>query len=468
MIYLKTKVLNTIRKYNMILPDEKIILAVSGGPDSTALLYLMYNLRDELKCSFHIAHLNHNLRGKESNADAEFVKEQAHKLGLPITVESLDVYNMITSKESLESGARRIRYEFYKQVMAEVGAKKVAQGHTADDQAETVIMRFLRGSGTKGLSGIPPIRNGIYIRPIIEMTRTEVEEYLQNLNITPRWDSSNLSTEYERNKIRHELIPILERNYSPNIKRILQQTADILRTEEDLLTELTQQNMGECVESQDSKSITISIIKIKRCHIALQRRILRLSIETLLGDLNRYDFDHIDDLINLIDHGATGSIISLPRGIIAERTYEKIIIGFERFGQIANPYDYIVNVPGETEIRDLGLVIKTILNKSDNLSYSKDKYQKTFDYDKINGDLHLRSRWQGDRFQPLGVSGTKKLKDFFIDKKVPRSQRENIPILTDGNNILWIIGYQIDGRFKVTTQTRTQLDVTISFGQLPD
>jgi tRNA(Ile)-lysidine synthase len=459
MICLKVRILNTIKKYNMIQPDEKIILAVSGGPDSTALLYLMYNLRDELKCSLHIAHLNHNLRGEESDADAEFVKEQAQKLDLPITVESLDVKSMI-SKESLESGARRIRYQFYEKVMSETHANKVVLGHTTDDQAETVIMRFLRGSGMKGLSGIPPVRDDIYIRPLIETSRAEVEEYLQSLNITPRWDSSNLSTEYERNKIRYELIPLLELNYSPNIKHILQQTADILREEDDFLTEQIQQAMGECINHQDSRSIDISIPDLKKHHIALQRRILRLAIESLLGDLNRYDFDHLASLIDLIDNN-TGKIISLPRGIIAERVYDKIIIGLESFQQSSEPFDYIIGIPDEIEIPDLKLSIRTVLSKSDDMAYSKDKFQKTFDYDEIKGNLHLRNRRNGDRFQPLGVSGTKKLKDFFIDKKVPRSQRDNIPILTDGNNILWIVGYQIDDRFKVTTKTKTELNVTV-------
>ena len=450
----------------MILPGEKIILAVSGGPDSTALLYLMYDLRDELKCSLHIAHLNHNLRGEESDADAEFVKEQAQKLGLPITVESLDVKSMI-SKESLESGARRIRYEFYEKVMSETHANKVVLGHTADDQAETVIMRFLRGSGAKGLSGIPPIRDDIYIRPLIETSRAEVEEYLQSLNIIPRWDSSNLSTEYERNKIRHELIPLLESNYSPNIKHILQQTADILREENDFLTEQIRQAMGECIHHQDSRSIDISIPDLKKHHIALQRRILRLVIESLLGDLNRYNFNHLVALMDLIDNN-TGKTISLPRGIIAERIYDKIIISLESFQQPSEPFDYIIDVPDEIEIPDLGLSVRTVLSKSDYMAYSKDKFQKTFDYDKIKGNLHLRSRRNGDRFQPLGVSGTKKLKDFFIDEKVPRSQRDNVPILTDGNNILWIVGYQIDDRFKVTTQTKTELNVTVSIKQPPD
>ncbi|HGE70414.1 TPA: tRNA lysidine(34) synthetase TilS, partial [Candidatus Poribacteria bacterium] len=237
------KVLRTINKYKMIGKGDKIVLAVSGGPDSTAMLYIMNDLRDELGCSLYIAHLNHCLRGEESSADAEFVKEQAEKLHIPFTIEKIDVKSMITNKESLESGARRIRYDFYRKVMSETKADKVAQGHTADDQAETILMRLLRGSGTKGLSGIPPIRDGIYIRPLIEISRSEVVAYLQNIGVQPRWDSSNLSTEYERNRIRHELIPLIEKRFSPNIKAILQQTAEILRSEDDFLDTIAKSAM---------------------------------------------------------------------------------------------------------------------------------------------------------------------------------------------------------------------------------
>jgi len=470
----------------MIEKGDIIVLAVSGGPDSIAMLYLMDDLHDELGCSLHIAHLNHCLRGEESDADAEFVKEQALKLNIPITVEKLDVKSMITSKESIESGARRIRYDFYRKVMSDVRADKVAQGHTADDQAETILMRLLRGSGTKGLSGIPPIRDGVYIRPLIEVSRSEVEAYLQDIGVVPRWDSSNLSTEFERNRIRHELIPLLEERFSPNMKSILQTTAEILRSEDDFLATFTKESFGKCVTffntppnpsqegslpilpftlKSEKPKIVIRINDFKEQHLAIQRRILRLALESLLGNLNRYDFRHIDEIMSLMDDGTTGNFISLPRGIIAEKSYGKIIIKFAEEESI-KPFDFIIKVPDETDIPDLGLKIITSFSQSKD--YSKETYQKTFDYDAVKGELHLRNRRQGDRFQPLGMSGTKKLKEYFIDEQIPRRLRDKIPILTDGNNIMWVVGYNIDDRFKVTTQTKTHLNVTVSFLQPPD
>lgn len=464
---LKAKVLDTINRYKMILPEEKIVLAVSGGPDSTALLYLMCELQEELNCSFHIAHLNHQLRGDESDADAEFVAGLASKLNIPFTIESLDVKKMITSKESIESGARRIRYDFYEKVLSNINANKIAQGHTSDDQVETVLMRLLRGSGAHGLRGIPPIRDGKYIRPIIEISRKEIDEYLQSINITPRWDSSNLSTEYYRNKIRHELLPYLEEQFSPNIRNGLQQTADILRADDEFLAEITRQRYNLCAENVNYQTIIIDIPSLKKQHIALQRRILRLAIETLLGDLLRYDFDHISGLLDLVNYSSSGKAISLPRGINAEKSYNQLILRLENDNQSeTKDYNYQIEIPGETKIEELGISIVTKINESNGLNYSTNQYEKTFNYEEID-NLYIRNRRNGDRFQPLGMSGTKKIKDIFIDEKIPKSERDKIPLLTDGNNILWIIGYQISDRFKVTTKTKSKLTVTISLEKPP-
>ncbi|HGE72622.1 TPA: tRNA(Ile)-lysidine synthetase, partial [Candidatus Poribacteria bacterium] len=204
---------------------------------------------------------------------------------------------------------------------------------------------------------------------------------------------------------------------------------------------------------------------LKKYHIAIQRRIIRLAIESILGDLNRYEFQHIDEIMALIESGTTGKSISLPRGIIAEKSYGKIIIKLDK-EEYVEPFDFTIKVPGETEIPSLGLKVMTFVGNVD--SYSKEIYQKTFDYDVVNGELHLRNRRKGDRFQPLGMSSTKKLKEYFIDEKIPKSQRDKIPILTDGNKIMWVVGYNIDDRFKVTTQTKTHLNVTVSFLQPPD
>ncbi len=464
MYSLRTGVVETIRKYRMIQPGEKIAVAVSGGPDSMALLYLLHDLRQELECALYVAHLDHMLRGEESEADAEYVKEHAEKLDLPITVEAVNVKKMITSKESLESGARRIRYEFYERVMADAGADKVAQGHNSDDQAETIIMRLLRGSGAHGLGGIPSVR-GSFIRPLIETSRSEIDRYLRLLQVTPRHDSSNLHTIYRRNKIRLELLPLLEHEYSPNIKHILRQTGELLRTEDDLLTALAEEATAQCVQYPDARTAIIRISDLDGHHLALQRRILRLVIKTLVGDLGGFDYDHIRDILELAHSGATGSIINVPRGLSAEKVYNNLILRHGYQPKIATvPFDYRISIPGETAIPELSLLIRATGPEEVCGEYRKpqmkDESQATLDYDRIRGDLHLRNRRSGDRFRPLGMSGTKKLKDFFIDQKIPRDLRDRVPLLTNGNDILWVVGYRLDDRFKITANTRNQIAVT--------
>ncbi len=432
-----------------------------------ALLYLLYDLRDDLKCTLHIAHLDHKLRGEESRTDAVYVMEHARKLDIPITLEAIDVRKMITPKESQESAARRIRYEFYERVIANVGADKVALGHNADDQAETVMMRLLRGSGALGLSGIPPVRDS-FIRPLIEISRSEINEYLRHLQITPRQDPSNLNTIYRRNKIRHELIPLLEREYSPSIKQILQQTGEILRAEDGLLNDLARKAVDNCVQRRDARTVVIHIPDLRGYHLALQRRILRLAIKALTKNLRSFDYDHIRNLLNLALYGTTGSAISLPRRISAEKVYDTLVLrhGYQPENSIKS-FDYRVEVPGETEIPDLSLLVRTTEPERTCGKYKKtqteNEFRATFDYDKIRGDLHLRNRRPGDRFQPLGMSGTKKLKDFFIDEKIPGASRNSVPILTDENDILWIIGCRIDDRFKITADTKTMFTVTVTF-----
>jgi tRNA(Ile)-lysidine synthase len=471
MSHLKRKVLDTVQKYDMIRPGEKIVVGVSGGPDSMALLYLLYDLRDDLECNLHIAHLDHKLRGAESKADAAFVEEHARKLSLPVTVAALDVCRMILPGESLESGARRIRYEFYERVIVSTRASKIALGHNADDQAETVMMRLLRGSGAQGLGGIPPVRDSKFIRPLIEVSRSEIDEYLEQLQIKPRQDSSNLSTVYERNKVRLELIPMLEREYRPNIKQILQQTGDILREEDDLLIDLAREGMDNCVQFPDVRTAIIRISDFRGYHLALQRRILRLAIEKLTGDLSGFDYDHIRNVLNLALFGATGNVVSLPRGLSAEKVYDELILRPGRPETRVEPFDYSVRIPGETKIPELGLSIRTIGPErvhTGEFQSNKDRFREIFDYDKIRGELHLRNRRPGDRFQPLGMSGMKKLKDFFIDEKIPSGLRDRIPILTDAANILWVVGYRMDDRFKITANTEKQLVITAIPDNTPD
>lgn len=459
---IKEKVLKTIQKYNMIIPNEKIVLGVSGGPDSLALLYILVSLQDELMCDFHIAHLNHKLRGEESDEDAKYVTEHACMLNLPITVETMDVRHKIKQGESIESGARRIRYEFFESVIDKIKADKVALGHNADDQAETVLMHFLRGSGPQGLGGIPPVRDNKYIRPLIETTRNEIEKYLKDIGIIPRIDSSNQSLDYHRNRIRLELIPLLEQEYKTSLKRILLQTGEILRSEDELLNNMAKDIIKDCIIDQNKGKVVLKISEISKHHIALRRRIIRLVIKILIGDLYGYDFEHVESVIKLMESAITGSAIVLPRGIHAEKSYDALVIQYEE-KKAYNFYDYKIDVPGIFEIPELRLTIKTELSFSPRIYKVKSKLQESFDFDKVTDGLHIRNRRPGDKFFPLGMKGCKKLQDFFVDEKVPRSQRDNIPILMCGNNIIWVVGYRIDERFKITENTKVQLDISVNY-----
>ncbi|MBD3182871.1 tRNA lysidine(34) synthetase TilS [Candidatus Poribacteria bacterium] len=464
---IKQLVLNTIKKHKMITRGEKIVTSVSGGPDSMALLYLLYDLRDELECTLHVAHLDHQLRGEESKADADYVKDHAQRLGLDITLESINVAKLITPKESIESGARRIRYDFYTRVMNEVKADKIALGHNSDDQAETVIMRLLRGSGTKGLMGIPAVREDKFIRPIIEIDRKQINQYLKNIGITACQDSTNLSTYYLRNKIRLELIPLLEKYYSPNIKQILQQTADILRAEDDFLNQLIRNIWAECIEKLDAHMVEINDEDFKRKHIAVQRRLIRLAVEFMIGHLMGFDYKHVETLRNLILGGETGSRISLPHGIVARKTYGKLIIQKDYLLEDEKEYfHHKIHVPGNTYIPELSMTIEININHLDSsLKYQESgRFNGAFDYSKITGYLQIRNRKPGDRFQPLGMNNMKKLKDFFIDEKIPVDIRDKIPLLTDEKDrIIWVVGYRIDDRFKLTPETKEYMSVDVVY-----
>lgn len=295
------KVKSFISNNRMINPGEKIVVGVSGGPDSLALLYVLFYLKDDLNFTLHIAHLDHKFRGVESAADAKFVEEQARKLGISFTTEAIDVPSIIRiNKLSSEDGARRIRYQFFDRVAAEVNAAKVALGHNADDQAETMLMRLFRGSGSHGLSGIPKVRDGKYIRPLLSSSRSEIEKFLSDLGLSARQDSSNQQPIYLRNKIRLELLPLLEAEYNPNIRDVLCRTAEILQSESELLDKIAAETLPTCVITSHPSIIEINIDNLQKQHIAIQRRILRLCITNVASNIFDICFKHIESISHRI------------------------------------------------------------------------------------------------------------------------------------------------------------------------
>jgi tRNA(Ile)-lysidine synthase len=471
----KVKTLISVNK--MIHSGEKIVVGVSGGPDSLSLLYALFYLKDELNFTLHIAHLDHKFRGVESVADACFVEEHARKLGIAFTIEAIDVASIIRiNKLSFEDGARKVRYEFYDRVAAEVGADKVALGHNADDQAETMLMRLFRGAGSHGLSGIPKVRDGKYIRPLLSSSRSEIDKFLSDLGLAPRQDSSNQKAIYLRNKIRLELLPFLETEYNPKVKNVLCRTAEILQSESELLDKIAEENLSKCVITRHPSIIEINIDNFKKQHLAIQRRILRHCIATVADSACDVGFEHIESILNLTANSKPNCILILPYNVEIIKSYNKLIIRKAKnvIASEAKQSDsefpelkYELNVPGVTE---LPLLKSTIVAKIDeNFTVeSQNQFQvensgevgEVFDFEKIKQPLQVRNRRRGDRFQPLGMLGEKKLKDFFIDAKVPKQLRDQIPILVSGDEILWVIGYRMSDRFKVTDSTRRKLAVS--------
>ncbi len=328
MVDLIQKVKDTIARYRMTRRGDKILIGVSGGPDSVTLLHILNILSKELDFSIHVGHLDHMFRGEESRQDRLFVEELAGKLNLPFSYEETNVPEIIKTRDiSPEEAARSARYEFFKKIAIEYNLDKVAIAHTKDDQAETVLMRFIKGSGVLGLTGIPAYKelNGlIVIRPLIEVWRSEIEEFINSKKLFFRQDSSNLETVFLRNRIRKNLIPYLEKDFNPNIRELLNNLADNLRAELDFL-ELIGERKFKSISHIKDRTVHINFKKFLKLHEALQRRIIRLSIKRLKGDLRKISFQHWKEIEELIKDRPNGSIVDLPSGVSVLKKKGEII-----------------------------------------------------------------------------------------------------------------------------------------------
>lgn len=459
------EVKKTINKYGMLTRGDKVLVAVSGGPDSVALLYLLYDLSSELELSLVVAHLNHGLRGEESRKEADFVKELAGKLDLPIELSSIDLPALKRSwRLNVQEAARRARYRFFEEAAGKCSAQRIAIGHNADDQAETVLMRMLRGTGTRGLGGVHPVR-GKYIRPLIEIPRHRILKFLEKKELPFVTDSSNLKTSYLRNKIRLKLLPELEREYNPGVQKNLLRIASILREEEGILESAADEAWKHTCKSQLRDQVVFDVPSLLNQPLSLQFRLLRRAIEAVSGSLWGIDFDHIEALIKLAGSKYPNKLIHLPRGLLAERSYRKLIL---RKGTLpkGKSFQYTLKVPGMTRLKELNQELRArILTDRKQVSFAKDENRAYFDYHRLELPLLVRNFRPGDRFQPLGMKGMKKVKDYFIEKKVPRRMRDRVPLLISDDKVIWVVGFRVDHRVRINEETVKVLEVEISPSQ---
>ncbi len=451
------KVLSYITEHRMFRSGGKAVVAVSGEPDSVALLDILNLLKGELGISLHVAHLDHMIRGEESREDADFVRLLAEKIGLHYTIGKRDVPALASrQKLSLEDAARKARYDFLEEVAAQVKADRVATGHTLNDQAETFLLRLLRGSGTRGLSGIPPVRDGFFVRPLLSTSRDEVEKYLHRYGIPFREDSSNRDLFYTRNRVRWELLPMLE-SYNPNIVSTLARAADIIRNQEQYISLRANEALHRVLETEKPWRITLRRDEVLEYHVSVQRSIVIQSFVRLSGNALR--FEDVARALNKIEEGS--GFVSLP-GQVKVQVYGNSII-FKK-GKV-EPFEVEVPLEGKVEIPEISALVQTrVLNAGEAfpLLDTGSPYLRFFDLAAISGRIFLRSRIPGDFIVPFGMEGRKKVKDILIDDKIPRILRDEAPILSDNEKVIWLVGLVTSDLCRVSPGTEKVLEVKFS------
>ena len=462
------QVRRTIVRYDMLRPHERVLVAVSGGPDSMALLAVLHRLAPEMRLDLHLAHLDHGWRGRASARDAEFVRRVAVRLRLPVTVGHLgpQVWQAGEGRQSSrEARARELRHRFLLETAREIGAHKVALGHTRDDQAESFLLRLMRGSGARGLAGTYPVVDGFIVRPLIDTRRRDLLAYLKERHLTYRIDATNLDLSLTRNRVRRKLLPLLEREFNPAIVEALAHAADLLRDEDNYLGELAEAKYRQIV-SRRGDSVVLQARQLQELPVPLRRRILRLALAEARGDLRRIALQHVEQSLNLLDGPRRRGHVSLPDGTAVDVQAGQLRI--VRQGETAGsgslartgtawPREALCPVPGEVALPGFGLRLRATVVSRDALSIdlkAAGRERAFLDADLLPGPLLIRPRRPGDRFVPLGAPGTRKVKSFLIDRKVPVDERGRIPLVLSGDRIAWVVDHEIDDRFKVTDATR--------------
>lgn len=449
-----------IKENLMFDKGDKVIVAVSGGPDSTCLLYILNGLKEELGITLVGAHINHCLRGDESDKDEEYAKKTCESLGMNFYSKKVDIHKISEERNlSCEMAGREIRYDFFKELIVKLKANKVALAHNANDQAETILMRIMRGTGIAGMIGIRPVRDKIYVRPILHLSRKKIENYCMINNISPRIDKSNLENIYARNKVRLELIPYIEENFNKDIVKTLNRLSDIVKTDNEYLENVSQKEFENCCEIVEQRVIINK--SAFGLHEAILSRIVRSALLAVNHNLYNFEKIHISNIIDLQKHD-TGKSIMLPQNIIVENSYGDIQIYI--YVKAIEDYnnEYYLKINEKNIIHSLNKVIKIdVKSKMQYMEFIGNDYIKYFDYDKIVEPITLRYRKDGDKFTPLGMIGNKKINDLFIDLKIPKAKRNEIPLICFGNDIGWVVGYRVSEKFKVLKDTKNILQIRI-------
>jgi tRNA(Ile)-lysidine synthase len=460
---LLNQVRRAIERYHLLEQGNRVIVGVSGGIDSMVLLRLLSTLRLDLNLFLVVAHVNHGLRPEESEKEAALVRAESERLGLPFEYGKFDVREFQrTRKLSAQDAARKIRLHFLNHLLLKYDAQKIALGHTADDQVETFLLRLIRGAGLRGLKGMLPVREGKVIHPLLDVWRRDIESFAKENGIAFLLDSSNLERNYLRNRLRLDLIPLIEKEYQPGFREVVARTTTLLREEDDYLEE----KAGEAylrVVHEEKNHLSFRFSEYRSLHKAIQWRVLRKMLERFCRGEKMMEDGELDlDSIYRRLTRQSSFAMSLPCDVSLEKRYDAVCL---KKGRPKPPPPFAVEIisPGRTAIAEIGIeVVIEEMTREDRLGDLKGAPDVALlDYHRLRFPLKMRNFRPGDRFQPLGLKGTQKVKQFFIDRKVPRFERPNVPLLISGETIAWVVGHRIDERFKVTEKTRKILRVEV-------
>lgn len=425
----------------MFSPGDKVIVALSGGSDSVGLIHLLLDLKD-FNLRIIASHYNHKIRGDESERDAEFCRQLSEDLKVEFEYGEArdDDYEKNKVNVSLEDAARELRYKFLKNVLKKCKAHRIATAHTMNDQAETFVMRVIRGSGSRGLAAIPPVNNNI-IRPLIKVQKQEIQNYLKINRIKWQEDSSNKSVRFRRNKIRLELFPILK-EINPGIDQVLSRSSEILRIESGFIDNYVDKVYGTVMEKKPFGYLG----KVKEYllhHKAIRLGILRKTVELLKGDLKQISQVHLLAVDDMIEREKPSGEIVLPDSVNFSKGYEFFCMSMG--SGLAETYNYTINGPG---VYHFGNGLEVSVDRTSDRSGWEDRMKGIFSIDNTRFPLVVRNYRPGDKFRPLGMGKFKKIKNLFIDEKIPRFFRKSVPVFESADGVIWVGGVRIDDRFK--------------------
>jgi tRNA(Ile)-lysidine synthase len=442
------KVETTIRSHRLIQPGERLVVGLSGGPDSVALLSVLQRLKDLWRWEIAVVHLHHGLRQEEADEDLEFVRRLAAHHGLPFFCRRLPPGCL---ESNVEDRARRLRYAFLEETRVRWQGDRIVVGHHADDQAETVLGALLRGTGTSGLRGMPYKRNAV-VRPLLDLTKKEIILFLRMQSIPFRTDSTNQDLRYRRNRIRHLLLPLLKEQFNPAVEALLRRTARVCTVEDAFLESQVDRYWETAVI--DGAAVKFPVDRYRIMPVALRLRLLRRAYTQVSKRKRTLSLRHLEALDRLAHADGAEKGLDWPGGVRGVVSGGLISIGpMEQF--LGHHWSYTVEYPGKTMVPEAGIRIHWHALCSDVYRGRKERVPAAaFALDALKGELLLRSPRAGDRFRPLGLGGSRKVKDLLIDRRVPRKDRWRIPILVDEEGILWVVGHRLDERARVYASTR--------------